>query len=241
MLLAIDTDILAYKATTSSETEIDWGGDIWSLQMDMAEARRSFEFQIDKIKERLGSNDVLCCLSDHAGNFRKEIFPDYKSGRRKTRKPVGYVAFCDWVRETYSTASRPMLEADDVLGIIATMPENKGKVTVVSDDKDLKTVGPSRLYRPMADELLEISEADADRYFLTQVLTGDITDSYKGVPGIGPKKAEAILGPRPNWAAVEKAYIDAGMTRDDAITQARLARILRWTDWAEGGPKLWTP
>ena len=93
----------------------------------------------------------------------------------------------------------------------------------------------------MADELLEISEADADRYFLTQVLTGDITDSYKGVPGIGPKKAEAILGPRPHWGAVEKAYIDAGLTRDDAITQARLARILRWTDWAEGGPKLWTP
>ena len=241
MLLAIDTDILAHKATTSAETEIDWGGDIWSLQMDMAEARRSFEYQIEQIKERLGSNEVLCCLSDHAGNFRKEIFPDYKSGRRKTRKPVGYVAFCDWVRETYSTASRPMLEADDVLGIIATMPENKGKVTVVSDDKDLKTVGPSRLYRPMADELLEISEADADRYFLTQVLTGDITDSYKGVPGIGPKKAEAILGPRPHWGAVEKAYIDAGMTRDDAITQARLARILRWTDWAEGGPKLWTP
>ena len=157
MLLAIDSDILAYKATTSSETEVDWGGDIWSLQMDMAEARRSFEYQIDQIKERLGSNEVLCCLSDHAGNFRKEIFPDYKSGRRKTRKPVGYVAFCDWVRETYSTASGPMLEADDVLGIIATMPENKGKVTVVSDDKDLKTVGPSRLYRPMADELLDIS------------------------------------------------------------------------------------
>ena len=240
MLLAIDSDILCYKATTSSETEVDWGGDIWSLQMDMAEARRSFEFQIDQIKERLGSNDVLCCLSDHAGNFRKEIFPDYKSGRRKTRKPVGYVAFCDWVRDTYATASRPKLEADDVLGIIATMPENKGKVTIVSDDKDLRTV-PSRLYRPMSDELLEISEADADRYFLTQVLTGDSTDSYKGVPGIGPKKAEAILGPRPHWGAVEKAYIDAGMTKDDALTQARLARILRWSDWSEGGPKLWTP
>ena len=66
-------------------------------------------------------------MSDHAGNFRKEIFPDYKSGRRKTRKPVGYVAFCDWVRETYSTASRPMLEADDVMGIIATMPATRAR------------------------------------------------------------------------------------------------------------------
>ena len=115
---------------------------------------------------------MLCCMSDHAGNFRKQIDPSYKSNRRKTRKPVGYVAFCDWVRETYATVSKPMTEADDIMGIIATKPGNQGKVTIVSDDKDMKTI-PGRLYRPMSDELIEVSEADADRYFLTQVLTGD--------------------------------------------------------------------
>ena len=240
MLLLLDTDIFAYQATTSAETEVDLGGDIWSLTMDMQQAKDTFEAAIDGIKARLETNDVLCCMSDHAGNFRKQVWPDYKSNRRKSRKPVGYVAFCDWVRETYSTASRPMLEADDVMGIIGTKPGNEGKVTIVSDDKDMKTI-PGRLYRPMSDELLEISDADADRYFLTQVLTGDTADGYKGVPGIGPKKAEAILGPRPHWGAVEKAYIDAGLTKDDAIQQARLARILRWSDWHEGEPKLWTP
>ena len=208
--------------------------------MDMRQAKDTFEATVDGIKDRLKTNDVLCCMSDHAGNFRKQVWPDYKSNRRKSRKPVGYVAFCDWVRETYSTATRPMLEADDVMGIIGSKPGNEGKVTIVSDDKDMKTI-PGRLYRPMSDELLEISEADADRYFLTQVLTGDTADGYKGVPGIGPKKAETIIGPRPHWGAVEKAYIDAGMTRDDALQQARLARILRWSDWHEGEPKLWTP
>ena len=240
MLLLLDTDIFAYQATTSAETEVDLGGDIWSLTMDMQQAKDTFEAAVDRIKERLDTNDVLCCMSDHAGNFRKQVWPDYKSNRRKSRKPVGYVAFCDWVRETYATATRPMLEADDVMGIIATKPGNEGKVTIVSDDKDMKTI-PGRLYRPMSDELLEISEADADRYFLTQVLTGDSADGYRGVPGIGPKKAEAILGPRPHWGAVEQAYIDAGLTKDDAIQQARLARILRWSDWHEGEPKLWTP
>ena len=240
MLLLLDTDIFAYQATTSAETEVDLGGDIWSLTMDMQQAKDTFEAAVDGIKERLDTNDVLCCMSDHAGNFRKQVWPDYKSNRRKSRKPVGYVAFCDWVRDTYSTATRPMLEADDVMGIIASKPGNEGKVTIVSDDKDMKTI-PGRLYRPMSDELLEISEADADRYFLTQVLTGDSADGYRGVPGIGPKKAEAILGPRPHWGAVEKAYIDAGLTRDDAIQQARLARILRWSDWHEGEPMLWTP
>ena len=240
MLLLLDTDIFAYQATTSAETEVDLGGDIWSLTMDMQQAKDTFEAAVDRIKERLDTNDVLCCMSDHAGNFRKQVWPDYKSNRRKSRKPVGYVAFCDWVRETYSTATRPMLEADDVMGIIATKPGNEGKVTIVSDDKDMKTIC-GRLYRPMSDELLEISEADADRFFLTQVLTGDSADGFRGVPGIGPKKAEAILGPRPHWGAVEKAYIDAGLTKDDAIQQARLARILRWSDWHEGEPKLWTP
>ena len=129
MLLLLDTDIFAYQATTSAETEVDLGGDIWSLTMDMQQAKDTFEAAVDGIKERLETNDVLCCMSDHAGNFRKQVWPGYKSNRRKTRKPVGYVAFCDWVRETYSTASRPQLEADDVMGIIATKPGNEGKVT----------------------------------------------------------------------------------------------------------------
>ena len=42
MLLLLDTDIFAYKATTSAETEIDMGGDIWSLTMDMNQARQTF-------------------------------------------------------------------------------------------------------------------------------------------------------------------------------------------------------
>ena len=34
------------------------------------------------------------------------------------------------------------------------------------------------------------------------------------------KKAEALLGVRPDWGAVEKAYMAAGFTKDDAIQQA---------------------
>ena len=74
-------------------------------------------------------------------------------------------------------------------------------------------------------------------------MVGDVTDSYGGIYGIGPKKAEAILGSRPTWAAVEQAFIKAGMTRDDAIQQARLARILRASDYdlEKGEIILWNP
>lgn len=242
MFLALDTDILLYKAATAAETEIDWGDDVWSLQTDLKDAKQSFQTQINNITSKLGIEDYVCCLSDHSSNFRKQVDPTYKSNRKGTRKPLGYVSLCSWVEETYKSFRKPTLEADDCLGIIATMPTNIGKCVIVSDDKDLKTI-PGRLYRPTADEQLTISEQDADKFFLTQVCVGDPVDGYKGIPGIGPKKAEALLGLRPHWGAVEQAYIKAGMTKNDAIQQARLARILRWSDWDEekGEVILWTP
>ena len=238
--LAVDTDILLYKSTLSAEVEIDWGDDVWSLWADLKDAKSSFKWQMQNIVAKTGVTKVVCCLSDSESNFRKLIDPTYKSNRRGSRKPVGYKALKEWVIDEYATVVKPGLEGDDCLGIIATKPDTD--CIMVSDDKDLRTVF-GRLYRPTSDEMLTISEADADRFFLTQVLTGDVTDGYKGIPGIGPKKAEAILGPRPHWGAVEQAYIKAGLTKDDAINQARLARILRWSDWSEqrGEPILWKP
>ena len=240
MFLACDADIFLYSSTSAAETEIDWGDDLWSLYTDLNDAKEAFTKQIENLKEKLKVETVICALSDNDANFRKQLHPDYKSNRRGVRKPVGYAAMKTWVISKYPTITKPGLEGDDCLGILATRPGNE--CIVVSDDKDLKTI-PGRLYRPRADEMLTITEQDADRFFLTQVLTGDPTDGYKGLPGVGPKKAEAILGPRPQWGAVELAYVKAGLTKDDALTQARLARILRWSDWdaEKGEPKLWRP
>ena len=128
------------------------------------------------------------------------------------------------------------------MGILATSPKNKGKCIIVSDDKDMLTV-EAEVYRPTQDQRLTLTQQEADKNFLMQTLTGDATDGYKGLQGVGPKKAEAILGSRPTWSSVEQAYIKAGFTREDAIQQARLARILRWSDWDEdkGEVILWTP
>ena len=238
--LALDTDILLYRSTSSAEKEVDWGDDVWSLWSDLKDAKDAFREQVENIGKKLGVNNVVCALSDSGSNYRKTVDPTYKSNRKGTRKPVGYSAMKEWVGTEYNTIMKPGLEGDDCLGLLATRPGND--CIMVSDDKDLKTI-PGRLYRPQADEMLTITEDDADRFFLTQVLTGDTTDGYKGVPGIGPKKAEVILGSRPHWGAVEQAYIKAGLTKADALTQARLARILRWSDWdtEKGEVILWKP
>lgn len=242
MFLLIDADITMFKSVVAAEEEYDWGNDIFTLLADVKVAKDVFKRQIEQYQKDLKIDDFICCLSDHNANFRKEVSETYKSNRKKTRKPVGYRALCDWIEENYETYRQPKLEADDCLGILATKPENVGKCVMVSQDKDLKTI-PGRLYRPDNQERLTISEAEADRYFYIQTLTGDTVDGYPGLKGCGPKTAEKILGSRPDWSLVEAAYVKAGLTAADAITQARLARILRWTDWDEekGEVILWTP
>jgi DNA polymerase-1 len=106
----------------------------------------------------------------------------------------------------------------------------------------MKTI-PTRVFRPTTGESLNITKEEADKNFFIQALTGDATDGYKGLSGVGIKKAEAILGARPHWGAVEDAYVKAGYTKEEALTQARLARILRTQDWdyEKREVKLWTP
>ena len=239
-LLLLDGDLLLFRAAVAAETETNWYDDVWSLHTDLDQAKKGFQNMVEDICTELNSVNFIVCLSDRE-NFRHDVAGFYKSGRKKSRKPTGYAALVDWCMITYRTTKRPKLEADDVMGIISTMPTNEDCI-IVSDDKDMKTI-PGRLYRPQKREHLVVSEEEADRFFYTQCLTGDITDGYKGLEGIGEKRAATILGSRPCWELVEAAYVKAGKTAADALQQARLARILRCTDWNKEKQEvvLWTP
>ena len=91
-------------------------------------------------------------------------------------------------------------------------------------------------------------------YFFTQVLTGDAVDNYKGCPKVGPVKAQQILHKASLnitdltlrnvaiWEAIVATFEKAGLTEDDALIQARCARILRYEDLdLKGNIILWTP
>lgn len=238
-MLIIDADLYLYRSVSATEEETDWGDDVWSLTSDLKIAKDLFTTQVAEFKARLEDDDVIMCLSSPV-NFRKEIDPHYKGHRKKTRKPLGYVAMVDWLQHNYKCFMKKGLEADDCMGVLATKPENIGKATIVSDDKDMKTI-PGRLYRPGTGELLTLSPEDAERNFFMQCLVGDAADGYPGLRGYGPKTAEKALGQRPTWKTVEALYTKAGLTRADALHQARLARILRYQDWDhdQGYPKLY--
>ena len=147
-----------------------------------------------------------------------------------------YRALRDYAIAQYTTAQYPGLEADDVMGVMSQ--EDR---IIVSDDKDLRTI-PGQLYNPSRDDHIEITEEEADRNHLLQTLTGDTVDGYTGCPGIGPKRAQAVLK-KGTWDEVVEAYLKAGLNEDVALGQARVARILRPNEW---NPKteeviLWNP
>jgi|TARA_B110000114_G_C15010616_1_gene364614 DNA polymerase-1 len=237
--LLIDGDLYLYRATTSIEEEVDWGNDIWTLYTDVAAAKRLFISMIAGFKSALKVHDVVVTFSGR-NNFRRGVEPTYKAGRKKTRKPVGYAAMVEWALKEFDSILVDELEADDVMGVLGSIEGTKA--IIVSDDKDMKSI-PAKLFRPQSNERLDTTLAEADRCFLLQTLTGDVTDGYAGLKGVGPKSAEKILGARPTWGAVVAAYEKQELTEDYALTQARLARILRSSDWDDKKQSviLWEP
>ncbi|WP_211876477.1 hypothetical protein [Plastoroseomonas hellenica] len=128
---------------------------------------------------------------------------------------------------------------------------------MVSIDKDMKTVPGLYVNADKRDlGALDSSVAQADYWHMYQTLIGDTTDGYTGCPGIGPKKAVAILEPftdreeRPGlvdragaWKRIVEVYEKAKLSEAEALVQARVARILRASDYdfKAKAVKLWTP
>jgi len=244
--LLIDGDIFIYKAALSSQTAADFGDGQWGLAADLPTAKAQFDDTIDQLQAQLEAERVVIALSD-SYNFRKEIMPSYKANRKDTQRPLLLEPLRQHVRETYGFFERPTLEADDVLGILATNPKViKETKIVVSTDKDLRTI-PCTLYNPnQMDEPEEISEQQADYSFHVQILTGDPVDGYGGCPNIGAVKAAKLLSgaaPVDWWEIIVKTYEKAGLTQGDALATARVARILRSSDYnyKEKKPILWSP
>jgi DNA polymerase-1 len=238
MHVLIDGDILCYTTAAAVEKPVDWGNDLWTLHSDFKEAKQRVDVDIVEFVETLGGTKFTVCLSD-SENFRKQLYPEYKSNRVGVRKPVVFSALRDYLIDNWDCQFWPRLEADDVMGILAT---GKDECVIVSADKDLRTV-PTKVYNPSKPDLgvIDVSETEADRNHLIQTLTGDRTDGYPGCPGIGPARAEKIVDG--GWDAVVDAYAKAGLNEATALTQARLARILRKGDYVRktGLVKLWAP
>lgn len=247
VVLLVDGDVLVYRSSFAVERNTDWGDGLHTWHADLDEAKASVHGMITSFSNHLNADKIVMALTcSDTPNFRKAFYPEYKMNRANTRKPLLWREMREYLIEKFDTRIRPNLEADDIIGILATMPNAGQDRIIVSIDKDFKAV-PGRLFNMLTKKMSLISQAEADRNFMRQVLIGDSTDNYPGCPGVGPKTAEKILQGKTTledmWKAVVQAYKNRGKTTADALVQARCARILRISDYDSKNrqPILWTP
>ena len=242
-VLLIDGDILLYKIAMNNEVETHWGDDLWTLHSDAKICKADVDLVIDDLGASLEADDYVIALTD-SKNFRKDVLPSYKDNRKDKRKPLALKELREYVIKKHNGVVWNNLEADDVMGIMATEPTDEERI-VVTIDKDLKTVPCNLSVDGLNVE--RIPERLADYWFMIQTLTGDKVDGYDGVEGIGIKTAEKLIKKYTNvplldlWKIVKKIYVDKGYTEAEALQQARVARILRHGEYNKktGKVKLW--
>ena len=237
MKLLIDADYIVYKSCAGAETEIDWGDDVIMVTSKFSEAYKHTIKELTKIEAQFPWAEECVLFFSDSKNFRKKICPDYK-GHRNRKKPCGYRRVIQALEQEYSVIRMPELEADDALGIYATLHEGN---VIVSPDKDMRQI-PGKLYD--LDTVKEITPEEGSNWHLIQTLAGDQTDGYSGVPGIGVKRAVSLFDTDGyNWTTVVKAFKEKDLDEDVALMNAQLARILTCNDYdlTEHRPILWSP
>ena len=254
----IDADIIAFTEAAMQQREDPFG------DSDLAESTcvdLCGPSAIQTVKNwtaEAGCDRILLVFSPPDGsNFRKDLDPTYKA-HRKSVKPPAYNNLVAYMKIRYDWMCIHKLEGDDVMGILST-----DDTVIVSTDKDMQTIPNTWLYNP--NKMIEpiwTSLAHADHYWMTQTITGDSTDGYKGAFKAGAKAAEKALVYGSSlgmlWDCVLDVYkaqqqlseanqIAKGLLRETAfeaaLRNARMARILRPSDYnlTANRRRLWHP
>ena len=165
-------------------------------------------------------------------SFRNRISPAYKANREPA--PPELRRQFERCREVcrllgLATFSSPEYEADDLIGTIATRLRPQGhRAVFVTRDKDLaQLIREGDAWFDWAAER-RLGYADIEAHFGARpermadylALAGDASDNIRGVPGIGPRTASALLNV---FASLEEIY--AGLGRVAALPIRGAARL----------------
>lgn len=226
----IDADTYLYKAALTCNELIEIQDGIYYEAYNLNKAKAFLTETFNNLASKCNCDEYILVTGGIGDNFRKIINPEYKSNRKKQAKPI----MLDKVREMVFTympvAYFPYLEADDTCRIL--MESNKDDV-IVSPDKDLRTfVG--KVYDSYHDEVRYITPVQAEANFKRQLLIGDKTDGYSGIPKIGPATADKLLLKGITIDDIAQMYIDAGLGIETFEKVYNCAKILGKEDYNNG-------
>lgn len=171
---------------------------------------------------------MAVCWDMGAHTFRNDLFEGYKANR--PQPPEELMPQFDMARDVsaimgWKNYGEPGMEADDLLGSMVTTWEGKATITIVTGDKDmLQLLRPgvqiALIKKGYSEYNIYTEERFIEEYGITPIqfidkkaFTGDASDGYPGVKGIGPKTALILI----------KKYgsVDGVLAALDELTPAR--------------------
>ena len=104
---------------------------------------------------------------------------------------------------------------------------------VVSVDKNLRTFS-GKIYDSYHGVMRYITKEQAEVNFKRQLLIGDKTDGYGGIPKIGPATADKLLLGGITEDEILEMYLEKGLSVDDFKRTYNCAKIIGKNDFKEG-------
>ena len=153
--------------------------------------------------------------------FRKKLFVEYQSQRPELEDSmISQIVNLHELLTKMAIAifEVPGFEADDVIGTLAKQAKNEEVVIVTGDRDILQLVNEkTRVLMPVKGiseaklfgiaEVVEKMGVMPSELIELKALTGDASDNYPGVTGIGPKTAEELIK---KFGTVENIYKNIG-------------------------------
>lgn len=218
MLYLVDASVYVFRAYYSLPPDM--------LDVDGQPAHATFGFArfLGDFIERVQPEYLAVAFDESlASSFRNRIDPAYKANREpappdlklqfaRCREFCGRLGIAHFGSDEY--------EADDIIGTLHARGRREGlNSTVVTRDKDLaQLICEGDIYWNVTENL-RLRHADIEghfgvppeRYADYLALTGDAVDNIRGVPGVGPKTASALLR---EYASLEEIYDNLPLLAD---------------------------
>ena len=208
-LLVIDGDALPYM--------IGWHH---REHRDVIEVQRAVDVWMRDFFICTSADEYLGIIGSGAKCFRYDVYKyrPYKGNRQGEKDE--WIVFWEpvirnWLTQRWGFKKAPdHLETDDVVATAGSTSFRGRNLLICSPDKDLKQIPGYHVdYRKLIDgggiHTESIDAKQALYRWCIQMLCGDSTDNITGVPGLGPKKADALLASVDEFqwkSAVREAY-----------------------------------
>ena len=219
-LVLVDADSIYFRAACISNKKND--------------IRKSIDHTMSEIEATCMMGKLQVAIKGK-GNFRKDLYPEYKANRKeiddKLKKALDYGM--DHMLSNYDAVTADGMEADDLVAIWAyEARELEMPYFIVGIDKDLLQI-PGNHYNFNKQEHTFVDDDTADLNLNLQCLIGDNSDNIPGIKGIGKVKAAKILDGVPmdkRWDRVKQEW-KSHNAGDPDVSRRLLTMLKSWKEY----------